>query len=189
MGLWKMVIESPVSQKLSQHTAISMVKQMSSIGLGISKYLQDQRLNICPVEEPVPDEDCGPMLSAFALDIERLPKEQEFIVVDAITNLAGYSQDQSIVGFFSACKRVCAKGRTVVVVAHSYAFDESLLVRLSAVCDAHLKLRVGKVRDKVVRVLEVVKTNSVELNRDNTVSFEVEAASGIRIIPFSQARV
>ena len=38
-------------------------------------------------------------------------------------------------------------------------------------------------------MLEVVKTNSVELNRDNTVSFEVEAGSGIRIIPFSQARV
>ena len=76
-----------------------------------------------------------------------------------------------------------------MIVAHSYAFDESMLVRLSAVFDAHLKLRVGKVRDKVVRMLEVVKTNGVELKRDNTVRFEVEAWSGIRIIPFSQARV
>ena len=101
------------------------------------------------MKEPVPDDDSGPMLAALTLDMERLPKESEFIVVDAITNLAGYSQHQSIVGFFSACKRVCAKGRTVVVVAHSYAFDESMLARLSAVCDAHLKLRVGKVRDKV----------------------------------------
>ena len=130
----------------SQHTPISMVKQMSSIGLGISKYLQNGRLDIYPVNEPAPDDDCGPMLGALALDMESLPKENEFIVVDAITDLAGYSQDQSIVGFFSACKRVCAKGRTVVVVAHSYAFDESMLVRLSAMCDAHLKLRVGKVR-------------------------------------------
>tara|TARA_B100000315_G_C14035545_1_gene345148 strand:- start:27 stop:200 length:174 start_codon:yes stop_codon:yes gene_type:complete len=56
-------------------------------------------------------------------------------------------------------------------------------------CDAHLKLRVGKVREKVVRMLEVVKANSVELTRDNAITFEVDAGSGIRIIPFSQARV
>ena len=173
----------------SEHTAISMAKQMSSIGLGVSKYLQDQRLNIFPVEEPIPDEDRVPMLGALALDMERLAKENEFIVVDAITNLAGYSQDQSIIGFFSACKRVCAKGMTVVIVVHSYAFDEGMLVRLSAMCDAHLKLRVGKMKDKVVRVAEVVKVNSVELDRDNTVSFEVEAGSGIRFIHFSQAKV
>ena len=75
----------------SQHTAISLVKQMNSIGLGISKYLQDKRLCIYPVEEPVPDGDSGPTLSALALDMERIPKVSEFIVVDAITNLAGYS--------------------------------------------------------------------------------------------------
>ena len=49
-------------------------------------------------------------------------------------------------------------------------------------------MRVGKVRDKVVRMLEVVKANSVELNRDNTISFEVEPGSGIRIIPYSQTK-
>ncbi len=173
----------------SNHTTISLAKQMGSIGLGISKYLEDDRLSIYPLQEPVSDEDCGPMLEALALDIERLPKEHQLIIVDAITNLAGYSQDQSVLGFFSACRRACSKGRTVVVVAHTYSLNETMMYRLSAVSDAHLKLRVGKVRDKVVRMLEVVKANSVELNRDNTVSFEVEPGSGIRIIPFSRATV
>ena len=75
------------------------------------------------------------------------------------------------------------------MVAHTYSLNETMMYRLSAVSDAHLKLRVGKVRDKVVRMLEVVKANSVELNRDNTVSFEVEPGSGIRTIPFSRATV
>ena len=172
----------------SQHTEISLIKQMASIGLAMAKYLQSERLCIYPLQEAVLDEG-GPMLGALALDIERLPKEHELIVVDAITSLAGYSNGAEIVGFFSSCKRVCGKGRTIVVVAHSYSFDEKVLARLSALCDAHLKLRVGKLRDKVVRMLEVVKANSVELNRDNTIGFEVEAGSGIRIIPFSQTRV
>ena len=172
----------------SQHTAISLVKQMASIGLAMANHLQNERLCIFPLQEALPDEG-GPMLGALALDIERLPKEHEIIVVDAITTLAGYSEGAAIVGFFSSCKRVCSKGRTIVIVVHSYSLDEKILARLSALCDAHLKLRVGKVRDKVVRVLEVIRANSVELNQDNTISFEVEAGSGIRIIPFSQARV
>ena len=75
-----------------------------------------------------------------------------------------------------------------MVAAHSYAFDEAVFLRLSALCDAHLKLRGGKVRSKLVRILEVVKVNNVELDRDNSISFEVEANAGIRIIPFSQAK-
>ena len=173
----------------SNHTTISLAKQMGSIGLGISKYIEDDRFSIYPLQEPASDEDCGPMLEALALDIERLPKEHQLIIVDAVSNLAGFSQDQSVLGFFSACRRACSKGKTVVVVAHTYSLNETMMYRLSAACDAHLKLRVGKVRGKVVRMLEVVKANGVELDRDNTVSFEVESGSGIRIIPFSQAKV
>ena len=77
----------------------------------------------------------------------------------------------------------------MVAVAHSYALDERHVYPAQCpVCDTHLKLRVGKVRDKVVHMLEVVKTNSVELNQDNTISFEVESGSGIRIIPYSQTK-
>jgi len=174
----------------SEHTAGSLAKQMGSIGLGISKYLRDERLSIHPVEEPVPGEDSGPLLSALAVDIDRhLPKKCDFVTVDAITSLVGYSQAQSIVEFFSSCKRLCSKGRTVMVVAHSYAFDASMFTRLSTLCDSHLRLRSGKIREKVVRMLEVVKVDNVELNRDNIISFEVEPGAGIRIIPFSQAKV
>ena len=173
----------------SQHTPISLAKQMGSIGLPASKYIQDERLCVFPVEEPALDEDCEPMLAALALDIRRLPKENDLIVVDAITTLANHCQDDAVVGFFSDCKRICSEGKTIVIVVHSYALNENVYTRLGAVCDAHLKLRVGKLRDKVVRVLEVVKANAVELNRDNTISFEVEAGSGMRIIPFSQAKV
>ena len=191
----------------SQHTAVSLARTMSSFGMGVSRHLEDGSLCIYPVEEPTPDDDSSPTLAALALDIERVSTdssptlaalaldiervstEYELVVVDAVTNLVSSSQEQEISGFFSSCRRVCGKGKTVVVVAHSYAFNESMLARLNAACDTHLKIRVGKVRDKVVRVLEVIKANSVELNRHNTISFEVESGSGIRIIPFTQAKL
>ena len=172
----------------TEHTSRSFVKQMNSIGIPISRYLQDGRLSIFPVEEAMPDEDNGPMLGALAVDIDHLPQEYEFLIIDSISNLAGYSQDHNIVGFFSSLKGICAKGRTIVVVCNSHAFDQTISSRLNAVCDSHLKFRTGKIRDKVMRVAEVVKANCVEMDKDNIIPFEVEAGIGIHIIPVSQAK-
>ena len=173
----------------SEHTPHGLSMQMDAIGLDVSKFLGNDQLAIYPVEEPVEGEDAGPLLSALALDVDRLPKSCKFVVVDAITNLAGFSQEPAILGFFSSLRRQSSKGRTVAVVAHSYAFSGQILARLSALCDAHFSLRTGKVRVKLVRMLEVQKANGIELDRDNLVVFEVEPGAGARIIPMSRAKV
>ena len=85
-------------------------------------------------------------------------------------------------------RRLCTKGRTVIVVTHSHVLDDAMVSRLSSLCDTHLRLRTGKVRSKVVRMVEVIKANNVELAKDNQVNFEVEAGSGIKIIPYSQVK-
>ena len=172
----------------SEQTARGLAKQMDSIGLTVSRYIFQDQLRLLPAQASVPGEDSTELLAALTQEIEELPGQFEVVLLDSISNLAGYSSDQSVVGFFSSLRRLCSLGRTIVVAAHSYAFDEAVFLRLSALCDAHLKLRGGKVRSKLVRILEVVKVNNVELDRDNSISFEVEANAGIRIIPFSQAK-
>jgi archaellum biogenesis ATPase FlaH len=37
-------------------------------------------------------------------------------------------------------------------------------------------------------MLEMIKSNSIELDRDNLMVFEVEPGAGVRIIPMSQTR-
>jgi len=61
--------------------------------------------------------------------------------------------------------------------------------RIRELCNAQLTLRVGKVRERLVRMIEIVKVDNMDLDRDNVVSFSVEPKVGMRIIPFSQAKV
>ena len=172
----------------SEHTIQSFAKQMGSIGLGVTKPLSEGQLSIYPIEESSKGQDSVPLLGALERDIAALSDERELIVVDAITNLVDSGEGQAVIEFFSSLRRSCNKGRAIIVVSNSYAFDESMSIRLSALCDTHLRLRAGKIKDKVVRKLEVVKVNDVELDTDNIISFEVESGTGIRIIPFSQAK-
>ena len=172
----------------SEHTVQSFAKQMGSLGLGVSDHLRDGQLSIYPIEEPSKDEDSVPMLGTLEREVAALSVGCELIIVDAITNLVDSGEGQTVIGFFSSLRQLCNKGIAIIVVSNSYAFDESMAIRLSALCDAHLRLRVGKMKDKVVRKLEVIKVNDAELDTDNMIVFEVESGTGARIIPFSQAK-
>jgi len=173
----------------SDTTPNNLVAQMGSIGLDVSGYLKEGKFRIYPLEEPAVGGDPERLMALLSLDIERLPRKYKVVFLDAITTLASYSGHRAILGLFSYCKRLCGSGRAIILVAHSYAFDDSMLLRLRAMCDAHLKLGIESLGAKLVKTLEVQKMHGAELNTDNMVSFEIESGVGIRIVPGTKVRV
>ena len=173
----------------SEYTSTGLMKQMDSIGLRAAKNLEEGRIDIYPIQDPDGENDAGPMLGALAQDIGHVSSQSDLVIVDAVTLLVSSSTSKDIMAFFSSMRNLCSKGKTVIIVAHSYAFDDNLLGRVGELCDTHLKLSTGKIRSKVLRMAEVVKADNVKLDTDNTVSFEVEPGSGIKIIPYSRAKV
>ena len=71
---------------------------------------------------------------------------------------------------------------------HSYAFDETMLIRIRSLCDAHLKLKMEEVGERLVKMLEVSKVRNAERTTGNIISFEVEPKMGMRIIPITKAK-
>jgi len=80
----------------------------------------------------------------LAHSIGRLPSQYEVIIVDSITDVAADCQDRAIISFFSQCKRFCSNGRTIILTIHPDIFEDKLLTRLRALCDAYLNLSVEK---------------------------------------------
>jgi len=173
----------------TQHTTESLITQMASIGLDVSDDLEEDKLCVYPVERPARDEDAGPFLAILAQQIESLDGQYNFVIADAITNLAEASDDRAIISLFSNCKRLCREGRTIILVADPYAFHGDTLQRLRAQCDTHISLRAESLGRRQVKTLEVHKVNNTHLDADNQVSFDVRANIGMNIIPVSRARV
>ena len=111
------------------------------------------------------------------------------IVVDSITLLVAHADPVVNIDFFSACKEFCDEGRTILMVAHSYAFDEVVLSRTRSLCDAHLRLKLEQVGDRLMKIMEVLKVQGADRATGDVVSFEVEPKIGMRIIPMSKAKV
>ena len=74
------------------------------------------------------------------------------------------------------------------MVVHSYAFDERMLIRVRSLCDAHLRLRMEEVGERLVKMLEVSKVRNAERTTGNIISFDVEPRLGMRIIPITRAK-
>jgi flagellar protein FlaH len=167
-----------------ENTTRSLMRQMESIGLDVTDHLLLGRLRTFVL----------PLTGADKLEVlRRLPSHVgsepgEFFVVDSATTFLQESTDDDVMSFFTACKAQCDLGKTVVIVLHAHGVSDTAMMRLRSMSDAHLRLRIEEVGDKLIKILEVAKIRGAAKATGNIISFNVEPGLGMRIIPVSKAK-
>jgi archaellum biogenesis ATPase FlaH/CheY-like chemotaxis protein len=172
----------------SQLTQESLVKQMNSMGLDVSRYVPNQ-LRVYELPQRVGDEALEPLLATVLQHIHAAALESEFIVLDSITSLAAACSENVVIDFFMSCKRASIEGTTILVSVDSYAFGSEMFGRLGTLCDSYFSLKSEKMRNKPVKTMEILKVNNTELTSDNSITFVVEPKTGMRIMPFSKSKI
>ncbi len=171
----------------TENTVKSLVSQMDSLGQHVLDYLLLGRLKIFCMKQSVVKAYPVATFDNIVYAIEKYPKYQ-LSIIDSLTPIVSGSEVLKILSYFERCKSVCDQGRTVINVMHSYALDNDTLIRVRSACDAHLKLTIEKVGDKLVKSLEVAKIKGATQNTGNVVAFEVEPEIGMKIMPISRAK-
>lgn len=169
----------------TENTARSLIKQMQSLNLDVVDYYLLNHLRIHPMKAVKAGEDPKLVLEMLR---DEVGKEADLVMIDSLTSFLSRTSSEESIAFFEDLKSLCNGVRTIVGVVHSYAFTENVLVRISSMCDAHLRLRIETMGAQLVKMLEVAKVRGAERNTGNIISFEVEPNWGMRIIPFSKAR-
>jgi len=174
----------------TENTTKSFVKQMESMSLDISEYFAWGYLRVFPLHvvgfEWTKDE-MDNVLQNLIVSIKRSPAQ--VIIIDSLTLFTEYVNTDTILSFFTSCKSLADRGKTILITLHTYAFEEDTLVRLRAISDAHLNMKKALVGDKYVMVLEVQKVHGARKTTGNLVSFEVHPGYGMKVIPMSFAKV
>ncbi len=172
----------------AENTVRSLIVQMDSLGMGIVDQLLMGWLKIYAMK-------LTKLRSLAAWDtlqgiLEAMEYWENFglIIVDSLTPVVSATNGDEALAYFERCKALCDKGRTVINVAHSYAFDQDLLIRVRSVSDAHFRLMIEKVGDKLVKTLEVAKIRGAQQNTGNILTFDVEPEVGMKIMPISKAK-
>jgi len=171
----------------TENTTASLLRQMKSLSLDVLDFFLLARLNIYPVPNTFSSDRPQKVFDVLLSHISRLAGFQLF-VVDSLTAFITHAPESETLDFFSRAKDICDDNQTLIVTMHSYALDEQLLTRLSSLCDAHLRMRVEEVGDRLVKVLEVSKVRGAARSTGNIVSFDIEPNLGIRVIPINKAK-
>ena len=182
-------LQSSVAYYTTENSIRSMIAQMDSLNMGTLDYFLNDRLRIYPMNLAGKLTNTNNLYGVLTEHFAKLPRSFKLIVVDSITLMITHSDIISIVDFFSTCKNLCEEERSILLVAHSYAFDQDILSRIGSLCDVHLKLKLEQVGDHLVKVLEVLKVRGAERPTGEVVSFDIEPKIGIRIVPVGKARV
>ncbi len=173
----------------TEDTVMKALDQMASLGMDVSDYFLLDQLRIYPLElSERPSSIGGAAAGELFSHMSLVPGNFQCILVDSLTNLIAEASEAQAVEFFSRCKLLCERGRTIFLVTHSEAFSQTLRIRLSSLCDAHLKLRIDIAGQRLVKTLEVAKIRNAEKGTGNIVTFDVEPGMGIRVVPISKAR-
>lgn len=128
-------------------------------------------------------------LEMLVKTINRFPAYDIF-VIDSLTYLVTHAEEKDVLNFFTEMRNlVDDHDRSVMITIHPYAFNQDLLVRMRSICDIHFTLSLKEIGEKIVKMLQVPKLKGAIKPSSIILSFEVDPAFGIKILPFSQARV
>ncbi len=173
-----------ISLFTTENTVKSLIKQMQSLNLNVLDFLLLRKLRVYPMEVArLKEEALGTLLRAMKCETD-----SDMVFVDSLTPCIIATPVDEILGYFEECKRLCSDGMTIIVILHSHAVTQELLVRIQSLCDAHLRLRSEEVGDRLIKTMEVAKVRGASKRTGNIVSFEIEPGWGMRIIPISRAR-
>jgi flagellar protein FlaH len=181
--------EASVAYYTTENNVRSLISQMDSLSLAVMDHFLADRLRIYPLSFHHNMEGGHKPFYMLTHHFAHLPKDFKLIIVDSITLLVSHSEPVAIIDFFSRCKGLCDEDRTIILVAHSYAFEEEMLSRTRSLCDARFRLRLEQVGDRMVKLMEVLKVRGADRPTGDVVSFDIEPKVGMRIIPLAKARV
>jgi flagellar protein FlaH len=159
---------------------------MDSLGLFVLDYMLLGNLKVYSMK---PSEIGLNSSKTFETILKTIDKNRgyQLIVLDSLTPIISGTNDSELLNYFEQCKIFCDQEITILNVIHTNAVNNNILIRLRSACDAHLKLTLEKIGDKLVKTLEVAKVRGAIDNTGNIVTFEVEPEIGMKIMPLRRA--
>ena len=179
--------QQPVVLFTTENTLRSFTRQMASLNLDVSDHVLLGNLKIFPIQATRRKWTTEEVFQRLVAEIDR-DDRSKVVVIDSITGFVAHVSEDKTIDFFEECKRLCEKGRTIINVVHTYAFNDPTLIRIRSMCDAHLRLRIEELGDQLIKTLEVAKVRGADKTTGNIIAFDVEPMIGMRIIPITKAK-
>ena len=180
----------------TEYSVQGLVDQMGSISLGIKQDIVTDRIRILSIGSKEFIKSGDKALQLLLRNIAGLPVRFKLVVIDAISPFMAHVSPEVKVNFLQACKELCEKERSIVLVMDTHILEGKILSRAHEMSDYYMRLRsqdailqAGQVDTRVIKVLEVTKLGGADRRGQAPIKFEIKPRVGIQILPMVSVRV
>ncbi|BAB67635.1 ATPase domain-containing protein [Sulfurisphaera tokodaii] len=121
------------------------------------------------------------------IDFVKKRKNIEFLIIDSLSVLATFAEERQILQFMKESRVLVDLGKLILFTIHPDVFSEEIKSRITSIVDVYFKLSAVTIGGRRIKVLERVKTVG-GIQGSDTISFDIDPALGIKVIPLSLSR-
>lgn len=175
----------------TETTVKDYLAKMASVSMDPTEYFIRGQLSVYSTQIPRASwsmSNVGRLLPALGEWALKQADKFDALAVDSLSHLAVYATPSKVMDFFNKARLLTDRGKTVLLTLHAGALREDLATRARALCDGYIRLKVASVGGRTVKVMEIVKLNGAPRAFDSTITFDVDPAFGIKVVPISLAK-
>ena len=170
----------------SQQTIEDLVTNMSNLSWDVTDYLIGEKFQVIPVYTKIRKVLESPWLLDI-LEDTIIENRSDVIIVDSLEHFARGRDQKRITSFFVTMKGLCGGGKTILACVPEYFVKSLDYEYIKAVCTAVLELSMKEQKESILRILKLLKFQTMGEKFQQIIPFEVDPAVGIRISAIMEA--
>jgi flagellar protein FlaH len=175
----------------TESTIRELLLQAKRVSFDLSSYFLKGCLKVFPVH--VEGAKWAKSVAKYLLQVVgkfmiETVEDWDVFIIDSFSVLAVYANTSSVLDFLTITKNVVSQDKLVILSVHPGALGEDIMIRARSICDGYIRLRISEIGGMMVKIMEVVKLRGALGAVDSMISFDVDPAFGIKVLPLSLAK-
>ena len=170
-----------------------VIDKMEALKLPVTDEFLADRLRIFPMDVPKGAESVQEYCRILTDHISALPERFGLVIIDGITAIMNALDPVTTMDFLYVCKQLCNEAKSIVLVCDSHAIKKGIISKVTLVVDSFLRFRSeyrrlnpDMVDNRLIRIMNVEKLNSIEQQPRTGVKFDIDPDTGLEILPITE---
>ncbi|MCE4627586.1 MAG: ATPase [Desulfurococcales archaeon] len=169
----------------SETRSSDYVLKAESSGFPITDYYIRGLLRVYSIQYPGDlTRDTANMLTVrLTRALHRLQADTDLVVIDSVSYFGSVASEPLLNRLIYTLRSMTMSGVGVIVTVHKDSLPPIATTELKASADGYLRLSPAVIGGRRLKVLSVVKLRGAPPGIESTISFDVDPAFGIKIVP------
>ncbi|HEU98121.1 MAG TPA: ATPase [Fervidicoccus fontis] len=175
----------------TETTSTDYLRKMKNISLDVRDFIIKAKLRIYSLQ--IAERGWGGELERVVLRkmLELMKKGSlafDFLLVDSLTHILSPLTEKETLTLFSEARRLSSEECMLAFSLHPNTLDERVMTKFRALSDSYIKLSIATLGGRTVKVMEIVKLRGAPTTFESTITFDVDPAFGMKLVPIALAR-